>query len=219
MAHKYGRRTPHPLLKRPTLWVADAPTHLTWPQLSEALQPCGPVSSGGVIATLDGRRRWAVTFSDLYHGMSYCPANIRPCLIQPSKAEMALATLNGLPIPGLEPPWALTLSHAYSLDNPFPKVVVCGQGVVHSTKDHPIRSASAQDLFSWFRVAGPLVSVRTNVDVGYRNPTFVIQYWEEKHAQFALRKARHMHDSLKNMAPFMLHTVAPWAVAVKVRPL
>ncbi|KIP03990.1 hypothetical protein PHLGIDRAFT_214007 [Phlebiopsis gigantea 11061_1 CR5-6] len=191
------RRTPHPLIKRPTLWAADVPTHLTWSQLSEFLQPCGQVTSGGVITTTDGRRRWAITFSDTYH------------------AEMALATLHGLSIPNLDPPWTLALSHTFSLDSPFPKEMLCGQSVVHSTKDHPIRSASAQDLFSWFRVAGPLVSVQAGVDVGYRNPTFIIQYWDEKHAQFALRKARQMHDTLKNMPPFILHTVVPWAISVK----
>ncbi|KIP03995.1 hypothetical protein PHLGIDRAFT_214110 [Phlebiopsis gigantea 11061_1 CR5-6] len=41
--------------------------------------------------------------------------------------EMALATLNGVPVPNLDPPWALTLSHNSSLDIPFPKEPLCPQ--------------------------------------------------------------------------------------------
>lgn len=64
------RTTPHPLKIQPTLYAVDIPIHLKWPQLVVLLQRCGEVRSGGRSMTPDGRRRWAITFSDIYQGMS-----------------------------------------------------------------------------------------------------------------------------------------------------
>ena len=62
------QHTPHPLVTNPTLWAVDVPAHLKWLPLLELLKACGEVRSGGRGTTPDGRSRWALTFSDIYHG-------------------------------------------------------------------------------------------------------------------------------------------------------
>ncbi|KIP03989.1 hypothetical protein PHLGIDRAFT_494959 [Phlebiopsis gigantea 11061_1 CR5-6] len=149
MAEEQSQYTPHPLITSSTLWAVDIPSHLKWPKLLELLRLCGEVASGGRSTSPEGRRRWAITFSDIYH------------------AEMALATLNGLPVPDMDPPWNLALSHTDSLENALPTEPLCAQFVKVPGGTHPLLNASAQEAFEWFRSAGPLVAVRTNVNVGY----------------------------------------------------
>lgn len=137
-------------------------------------------------------------------------------LTQHAQAEMALATLNGSYIPSLDPPWVLKLSHTPSLASPLPEEPLCAQAVVQRKKESVLQTASAQELFEWFRVAGPLVSVQTNVKLRFQKPCCVVQYWNEKDALFALRHARYMHPVLKSAPWFMLCTVVPSAITAKV---
>lgn len=60
---------PHPLLKRPELYIADprAQVSLKWTGLQEVFSSCGKVSSGGRHAE-GSRRWWLVIFEDLFHG-------------------------------------------------------------------------------------------------------------------------------------------------------
>ncbi|KIP03988.1 hypothetical protein PHLGIDRAFT_213976 [Phlebiopsis gigantea 11061_1 CR5-6] len=190
------RHTPHPLIVGPTLWAVDIPTHLKWPKLLELLKRCGEVSSGGRSVTPEGRRRWAIKFSDVYH------------------AEMALATLNGVPVPNMDPPWNLTLSHTASLANALPTEPLCAQFVKASAGIHALRQSTAQDVFRWFRSAGPLVMVRTDVDVGYPQRTCMVQYWHETHASSALHHPRDLHIVLQKMPAFVLRTFAQCSVLV-----
>lgn len=132
--------------------------------------------------------------------------------LPPYSAEMALATLNGVPVPGLDPPWTLTLSHTSSLDSALPKEPLCAQYVKVPSGSHVLQRRSAQDIFRFFRVAGPLVLVQTNIDVGYPNPTCVVEYWEEEHALYALRNARTLHPTFLGMPTFVLRTFAQYSV-------
>ena len=125
---------------------------------------------------------------------------------------MALATLNGLPVPNMDPPWTLMLSHSSSLESAFPKEPLCAQFVKVPSKDHVLLNATAQDVFCWFRSAGPLVTVQTNVDVGYPNRTCVVQYWDEEHALSALTKPRSLHHSFEAVSQFTLRSFAQCSV-------
>ena len=135
----------------------------------------------------------------------------------PPKAEMALATLNGLPVPNTDPPWVLTLSHSSSLESAFPKKPLCAQFVKAPSKSHVLLNATAQDIFRWFRSAGPLVMIQTNVDVGYPNRTCVVQYWNEEHALTALTKPRSLHSIFTDLPQFTLRTFAQCSVLGSVR--
>ena len=129
---------------------------------------------------------------------------------------MALATLNGAPVPGMIPPWTLTLSHKSSLDSALPKEPLCAQFVKFSSGSHPLQRATAQEIFRWFRPAGPLVLVQTGVDVGYPNEIPVIQYWHEEHALRAHHEPRKLSPVLSTMPPFTLRTIAQWCILASV---
>lgn len=124
-------------------------------------------------------------------------------------AEMALATLQGVQVPGANPPIALALSHAPELSVAAPPLPLLSQFVQSDLVDHPLRKASPQDVFRWFRGSGPLVSVRTDVDVGHKNRTCVIEHWEEEHAIYAKTQRKSLHAALKAMPGFTLRIFDP----------
>ena len=130
---------------------------------------------------------------------------------------MALATLSGLPVPGLIPSWVLTLSHMESLDSALPKDPLCAQFVKGSpTGIHGLQAASAQRIFRLFRPIGPLVSVRTNINTGYPQRTCVIQYWNEKDADYARGPVREFSDIIRTMGPFTLRTFTQYNLLCSV---
>ena len=212
-----GRRnTPHPLVTQPTLWAVDVPAHVKWAHLVEVMMPCGPITSRRRSKTPQGRQRWEIVFSNIYYGKSPVLVSSER-LISCTPAEMALATLNGVPVPDLEPPWTLTLSHNSSLDSPFPSSPLCPQCAKFTMDsedpDHPLQHATAQQIFNWFRVVGPLVYVQKDVNVGYPSLTCVIQYWQEEDAVVAHREAPYMFG---DTFAFTLRTFVPWAVSAAV---
>ena len=75
--------------------------------------------------------------------------------------------------------------------------------------NHPLLLCTAQKVFQWFRHAGPLVSVRVNVDIGFPERTCILEYWEEEDAQYARTHCHTLHSSLKGMQPFTLRTFNP----------
>ena len=214
---KAARQIVHPILKEPLLYVVDPPKHLQWANLVRLLELCGDVKhieSGGVKY---GLQRWTIQFLDLFHGQLVV-CFMRVVLIgHVLLAEMALATLQGLPVPGVEPPWHLSLSHSATLESPFPEKPLCAQFVKSIQGVHPLYSATAQEIFRWFRNAGPLVFVRVNVDVGYPQKTCLMEYWKEEDAQFAMENTRILHSGLKNKPAFNLRTITLWSVLCTVR--
>ena len=101
-------------------------------------------------------------------------------------AEMALATLHGMTLEGVTPPYTLQLSHNASLDPPTPDASkrVLPQ-FVKCAGSHTLLAKNAQALFAFFRIVGPLVSVRANVDVGYPMKTCTVEFWDANHARLA----------------------------------
>lgn len=130
---------------------------------------------------------------------------------------MALATLQGTLVPG-GIPWTLTLSHTESLDGILPERPVCAQFVKTSATKivHDLKTASAQQLFRYFRSAGPLVFVHTDVDVGYKYRTCVLEYWNAEDAGYARMHCQWLHPAMGNMQPFMLSTFSPHSVMCTV---
>lgn len=122
---------------------------------------------------------------------------------------MALATLQGTAIPGLDPPASLVLSHSPTLARPSPLDRLFPQFISVDKPDHPILSANASDIFRWFRKAGPLVSVDVRVNIGREHLASVVEYWEEGHADVARLNRRILHTDLERMPPFTLRTYDP----------
>lgn len=191
-ADKEQRRGPHPLLTEPTLYAVDVPDKVKWNHLQKCLNVCGEVRSGRRSTTETGRKRWTIHFASLF------------------EAEMALATLQGVPVPNVRPPWVLMLSHSASLDSALPTEPLCAQFVKAGASGgiHGLHLATTQQIFRWFRAAGPLVSVRTNLDVGYSHRTCVLEYWHAEDADFARRRCHGFHATLRKMEPFTLRTIA-----------
>lgn len=125
---------------------------------------------------------------------------------------MALATLQGAEVPGSNPPFFLEMcsspdSIRAAPSRPLSPLYIKYSG--HETQVHPTQQASAQDIFTWFRRAGPLVSVRVNEDLGWPHPTCVLQYWQIPHAQYARLNCNTLHPALGGMPPFALRVYHP----------
>jgi hypothetical protein len=112
---------------------------------------------------------------------------------------MALATLQGMIVPETNPPLALTLSHSHVLLSAAPPSPLFPQFVYVTDMEHPLFSASAQDIFKWFRSAGPLAEIHVNLDVNRRGLVCVLQYWDEDHAKYAQNNCCKLHTALEAM--------------------
>jgi hypothetical protein len=130
---------------------------------------------------------------------------------------MALATLQGAIVPGTNPPFALQLSHSHLLLSTSPESPLFPQFVYADNKEHLLFSASAQDLFKWFRSAGPLVEIRVNLDVGRQGLVCAVQYWDKGHAKYAQNNCCKLHMVLEAMSPFTLRTYDPHNLYCSVR--
>lgn len=215
---------PHPLLTTSTLYVSDVVKELEWSHLMEVFKPCGFVRSGGKSTTSGGRTRWMVIFTDLFHGSLsfYGTTTVNILIYASSIAEMALATLQGALIPDILPPFHLTLSHTSMLGSSLPNERILPQFLKGAPKAHNILySVSPQDVFTWFRPAGPLVSVRVRVGLGFAYPTCILEYWDENHARYARIHSRVLHPALADLKPFDLHTYDPSTITctVSITPL
>ena len=132
-------------------------------------------------------------------------------------AEMALATLQGVIVPGFSPEFALRLSHSPTLEIASPQSPLFPQFIHSDVAGHPLRNASAQDVFRWFRSAGPLAEVRVGLNVGRRGPVCSVQYWDEDHAKYARSNCRTLHMVLEAMPAFALRTYDPCNLYCAVR--
>lgn len=128
-----------------------------------------------------------------------------------ASAEMALATLQGVDVPNVSPPFRLALSHTAELDQTDPQDTLYSQFVKlrDPNKPHVLQDATAQEVFRWFRNAGPLASVKVEQDVGYPQKTCVIRYYKEEHARFAQSKCNLIHSVMKITEVFTLRTFMP----------
>lgn len=124
---------------------------------------------------------------------------------------MALVTLQGATVPGVVPAVQLRLSHSLTYEDPYPKTRIFRQFVKTSTTGpHPVlHGASVQTLFQWFRNAGPLVSVKTGVNIGYPEPVISLEYWDGQYANRARTLKNKIHSNLENSPEFVLRTYDP----------
>jgi hypothetical protein len=122
---------------------------------------------------------------------------------------MALATLQGATL-DVNPPYQMTLSHLPTLPPALPVNRILPQFVkVDNGPGHIGEPVSSQKLFTWFRAAGPLVSVRQDVNVGYSQSAIVVEYWDEQHANFARLEKNALYEELRDRPAFVLRTYDP----------
>jgi hypothetical protein len=103
-------------------------------------------------------------------------------------AEMALATLQGAPVPGLS---LLAMEHTMTLSHvpepwlithpPVPTVLPL------YVSNNNIVPVDAQAIFTLSRVAGSIASVHINTDLGHGVPDILLQYWDEEGARAGLK--------------------------------
>lgn len=123
---------------------------------------------------------------------------------------MALVTLQGAIVPGVTPPFQLMLFHSSEFQEPFPKARLLSQFVKSTVLPHPVLyPATPQELFTYFRRAGPLVYLNKALNIGYPRPVIVLEYWEAKHANFARTRGRTIHEALLPYPAFTLRTFEP----------
>ncbi|GJE92592.1 hypothetical protein PsYK624_087470 [Phanerochaete sordida] len=194
------RFRPHPLLREPVLYAVDIPEAVKWEHLDPILKVCGQVvwlvqsRTGGLPP--DGTITWKLQFQSLYH------------------AEMALATVQSLQIPGISPPCLLTISPTLTLVGILPPkpIVVLYVKPSFSGPHTSLQAASAQQLFEYFRPAGPLALVHTDIDVGAERRTCAVEYWDLDDAQYAVNQRHSLHSALQRVPGYTLCPVYPYGV-------
>jgi hypothetical protein len=123
---------------------------------------------------------------------------------------MALVTLQGTFIPNVEPPFRMVLSHSPGLQSALPPLRLYNQYVkIDGLPASIMESATCQQIFKWFRPAGPLVSVRKDVNIGYQQRATVLEYWRSEYANAARTKKNALHEDMQNMPAFTLRTFDP----------
>lgn len=135
-----------------------------------------------------------------------------------TSAEMALATLQQRVVRGWgqRADWTLKLSHTSTLDSAIPDEPLCRQYIKGDTSLIQIEDITSQDIFTWFRAAGPLVYAKDNVHVGQRYQTWVVQYWYEKDADFARQNYKRFHYKFKVHDSLSLRTFSPYSIVCRV---
>ena len=126
---------------------------------------------------------------------------------------MALATLQGTLVTDVKPPWKMVLSHSPTLEPSLPSQRIFSQYIrLNGIPYNLTEGVTPQRVFRWFRSAGPLVSVRTNVDVGYAQRAIVLEFWNEAHAKLARKLKNAVHADLRNILEFSLRTFDPYTL-------
>ena len=133
-----------------------------------------------------------------------------------SPAEQALATLQGLPIQLPAPVFELELS-PFRFSPPAPQSVLPHPQFIKCEPGHPLLGMDAQGLFSLFRVAGPLVAVQMEVEVGHPNPVPVLQYWDAAHAHAAVSLLAFICAEQSESPPALLQSYNPRNLHISVR--
>lgn len=114
------------------------------------------------------------------------------------------------------PQWTMILSHSPTLATPRPSDSILSQ-YLQTNSDFFTSKTTPQVLFKYFRKAGPLVSVRMNVDIGNKKRAAVVKYWNEKDANAARIKKNTLHSMLRSRPAFSLRTFDPHRLRYSVR--
>ncbi|KAM5533758.1 hypothetical protein V8D89_012533 [Ganoderma adspersum] len=156
------RPQPHPYLHEPLLYVSNLPPFVRDEDLAAAFQSCAPFRPN--IARDGSNRPLSGTIEFKYL----------------EKAEKALATLQGRPIPTVPQNVPLTLSPYPSTTPPTP--LPPPNASPRLVKQLPLGYTDSQ-LYDLFRPFGALASVRTQAPFG--KDTGVIEFWREEDAREA----------------------------------
>ncbi|TBU60413.1 hypothetical protein BD310DRAFT_815285 [Dichomitus squalens] len=156
------RHQPHPYLHEPLLYISNLPAFVRDEDLAVAFQTCAPfrpnIQRDGSNRPLSG----TIEFKYL------------------EKAEKALATLQGRPIPNLPQNVPLVLSPYPSTTPPTP--LPPPNASPRLVKQLPLGYTDSQ-LYDLFRPFGALASVRTQAPFG--KDTGVVEFWREEDAREA----------------------------------
>ncbi|KAI0094094.1 hypothetical protein BDY19DRAFT_920801 [Irpex rosettiformis] len=187
---------PHPLLQSPVLYVFHPSSNrIKWSIIKNSFKACGPVTQIGTgkseVQGNPSRHMWTVSFISTYH------------------AEMALATLQGQPFAYLNPPVTMVLSHSPTLEEAMPSNRLFPQYVKADPDFFLGEPVTAQLAFRYFRNAGPIASLRVDVDIGDQQRTVTIEYFKEEHAKKARQRKNNLHSKLRSRPKFTLTTYDP----------
>ncbi|KAF8504399.1 hypothetical protein F5888DRAFT_1605810 [Russula emetica] len=161
---------PHPYLHEPVLYISSLPHYVTDENLAIAFSTCAPfrprIDRSDPTKPLSGMIEFRVL----------------------DKAERALATLHGRPIPGLSPPVLLVLSPypPTTPHTPLPPPSASPRLVKHLPPNH-----TDSQLYDLFRPFGALASAHTQA--GFGKDTGVVEFWREEDARRA-EEALHCAD-------------------------
>jgi len=155
--------SPHPYLREPILYVTNLGAHVSDSDLARAFETCVPFrpnfSRDGSGRPLNG----TIEFKEL------------------EKAEKALTTLHGRPIPFVTPPSQLYLT-PFPPSNP-PYVPPAPQAQARLVKHLPAQFSDSS-LYDLFRPYGPMASARAN-QAGFGDGTGVVEFYIEEDARAA----------------------------------
>ncbi|KAI0281824.1 hypothetical protein BGY98DRAFT_1088374 [Russula aff. rugulosa BPL654] len=161
---------PHPYLHEPILYISSLPHYVTDENLAIAFSTCAPfrprIDRSDTTKPLSGMIEFRVL----------------------DKAERALSTLHGRPIPGLTPPVLLVLSPypPTTPHTPLPPPSASPRLVKHLPPGY-----TDSQLYDLFRPFGALASAHTQA--GFGKDTGVVEFWREEDARRA-EEALHCAD-------------------------
>ena len=136
---------------------------------------------------------------------------------EPFAAEMALATLVGTRVPGVEPPWFLNLWATPALTPSMPKKPLLPLFFFLKREWLISHSLDAQTVFQWFRRAGPVLAVHLNVDIGYEQPACLVEYYLPEHQQAARKAGISIHRDVVDAVRPPFRVIDPWNLYCVVR--
>ncbi|KAL5523286.1 hypothetical protein ACEPAF_1553 [Sanghuangporus sanghuang] len=151
---------PHPYLREPLLYILNLPAYVSDTALAPVFEACVPFRPHLVRDGTDRPISGSIEFKEL------------------EKAEKALATLQGRPVPGT--PNAIIRLSPYPPDQQ--NILPAAGAAPRIVKQLPPGYTDSQ-LYDLFRPFGPLASVRTQTPFGA--DTGILEYWSEDDAKAA----------------------------------
>ncbi|EJC98246.1 uncharacterized protein FOMMEDRAFT_171180 [Fomitiporia mediterranea MF3/22] len=172
---------PHPFLHEPLLYISGLPSYVSDSALAQAFESCVPFRPHIVRDGSDRPLSGSIEFREL------------------DKAEKALATLQGRPVPGAAANVAIRLS-PFPPDQQAPTPTPSASPRI--VKQLPPGYTDSQ-LYDLFRPFGPLASVRTQTLFG--TDTGVLEYWREEDAKVAEAEMHCAEVENQNIAVQIYH--------------
>lgn len=158
-----------------------------------------------------------IRFKNLMFGKLLSSVSTARTMSDAVLAELALATVNGTRKTWPPLAWTIRLSHSPTLEKATPSRRLLPQYTQCDSDIFFKDGLPMEIVFKWFRTAGPIVSIRKEVNLGQSPHTLVVEYWHEDHANFARMMSNALHKNLKKRPAFTLRTYDPWSIRCTVR--